>query len=309
MPGVWPLLVVGDAGRRTHAHLPRRRGGAEARALRRTGYFVLPGEPGDVLLLDGEGPPADGHDGAFGYELSVGGMRIVVDAGVAGEEPAPWADYFRSTRAHNVVSVGGAEQRANGRLPAVSDMHWVVRDGLVYFSGTHDGFARLALDLRLNHRRRVFCLPGRFWLVCDELLGSGQWEVESFIHFHPEVRLEAACHGRPAFVASRSDAAMVQIVPVGVHEVRMTGGVEAPAPQGWYAARYGARRPAPVISLAASVRLPFVFGYALVPHPAGPTAVEFEHDAFRLHATLRTGGVEYRMAVVQGDVEITSRPL
>src|SRR5207244_2160090 len=41
LPGVWPLLVVGDAGRRTHAHLPRRREGAAARALRRTGFYVL----------------------------------------------------------------------------------------------------------------------------------------------------------------------------------------------------------------------------------------------------------------------------
>jgi len=309
LPGVWPLLVVGDAGRRTHAHLPRRREGVEAHALRRTGFYVLPGEPGDVLLLDGESPPADGHDGAFGYELSVGGMRIIVDAGAGGEEPAPWAEYFRSTRAHNVVSVAGAEQRANGRVPAVSDVHWVARDGLLYFSGTHDGFARLALDLRLSHRRRVFCLPGRFWLVCDELLGSGQWDVESFIHFHPEVRLMAACHGHPAFVASRSDAAAVEIVPAGVGEIRMTGGVETPAPQGWYAARHGERRPAPVVSLAASVRLPFVFGYALVPRADGPTAVHFEHDAFRLHARLSTGGVEYRMTVVQGDVEIVAHRL
>jgi uncharacterized heparinase superfamily protein len=309
LPGVWPLLVVGDAGRRTHARLPRRREGVEARALGRTGFFVLPGGPGDVLLLDGASPPPEGHDGVFGYELSVGGMRLIVDAGAAGEEPAPWAEYFRSTRAHNVVSVAGAEQRANGRVPAVSDVQWVARDGLLYFSGTHDGFARLALDLRLRHRRRVFCLPGRFWLVCDELLGNGQWDVESFIHFHPEVRLVAACHGHPVFVASRSDAATVEIVPAGGCEIRMTGGVETPVLQGWYTARHGQRRAAPVVSLAASVRLPFVFGYALVPRADGPTAVEFEHDAFRLHARLRTGGVEYRMTVVQGDVELVAHRL
>jgi len=52
-----------------------------------------------------------------------------------------------------------------------------------------------------------------------------------------------------------------------------------------------------------------VFGYALVPRADGPTAVHFEHDAFRLHARLSTGGVEYRMTVVQGDVEIVARRL
>ena len=89
----------------------------------------------------------------------------------------------------------------------------------------------------------------------------------------------------------------------------MTAGVETPAPQGWYAARHGERRSAPVLSLAASVSLPFVFGYAFVPRSEGPTAVHFEHDAFRLHARLSTGGVEYRMTVVQGDVEIVAHRL
>jgi uncharacterized heparinase superfamily protein len=309
LPGIWPLLIVGDTGRRTHAHLPRRRPTAEARALRKTGYYVLPGELGDVMLLDGESPPVDGDDDTFGYELSLDGSRLIVDAGVGSEDHGAWVEYFRSTRAHNVVSVREAEQRANGRVPAVSDVHWVVRDGLVYFSGTHDGFARLSLDLRLAHRRRVFCVPGRFWLVCDELLGSGEWEMESFIHFHPDVKLSAVRHDRQAFAAERSPTASVHVVPAGVHELRLDAGVEGVRPQGWYAARHGDRRPAPVLSLVASGRLPYVFGYALVPRAVGPVDLRFAHDAFRLDAVLRAGGVEYAMTVVQGDVEITSRPI
>jgi heparinase II/III-like protein len=307
LPGVWPLLILGDAGRRTHAHLPRRQDGAEPRALRRSGFYVLPGSPGDVLLLDGGSPAPGGDDGVFGYELSVGGARLIVDAGAGGEEATGWADYFRSTRAHNVVSVGDAEQRANGRPPAVSDVHWAARDGLLYFSGTHDGFARLALDLRLNHRRRVFCLPGRFWLVCDEMLGSGVWDLESFIHFHPEATVSAVHRGRQGFVAGRSEDASVEIVPVGATELRLTHGVGEPRPQGWYAARSGERRPAPVLSLVTSGRLPFVFGYALVPRSTDPVDLRFEHDAFHLRATLRAGGTTWIMTVVQGDVELTTR--
>jgi len=309
LPGIWPLLIVGDAGRRTHAHLPRRRAAAEARALRRTGFYLMPGEAGDVLLLDGDAPPAAGGDDTFGYELSVGGARLIVASGVASEEHGPWGEYFRSTRAHNVVSVERAEQRANGRPPAISDVQWAVRDGLLYFSGTHDGFARLALDLRLLHRRRVFCVPGRFWLVCDEILGSGTTELESFVHFHPEAELSAVSRGRQAFVAARSPQALVQLVPVGVDEVTLTCGVEAPRAQGWYAARHGERQAAPVLSLLASPRLPHVMGYALVPRSEGPVELHFEHDVFRLTARLRTGGIEYAMTVVQGDVAIASRSL
>src|SRR5437867_1779551 len=210
LPGVWPLLVLGEAGRRAYANLPRRREAAEPRALRRTGFYVLPGDPGDVMLLDGGTPPPGGDPNLFGYELSVGGMRLVVDAGVGGEEPGPWGDYFRSRRAHNTVAVDAVDDR---RSPEVSDVRWIMRDGLLYFAGTHDGFAHRTPALK--HRRRVFCLPGRFWVIADELIGAGGVEAESFIHLHPDVRLAAVCRGRPVFTAGRSPTAQVQTVPAG----------------------------------------------------------------------------------------------
>src|SRR5205823_1687452 len=120
----------------------------------------------------------------------------------------------------------------------------------------------------LKHRRRVFCLPGRFWVIADELLGAGGVEAESFIHLHPDVQLAAVCRGRPVFTAARSDAAQVQIVPAGMHEMRAVHGIEDARPQGWYASRHGERRSAPVLSLLAIGRLPLVFRYALVPRTA-----------------------------------------
>jgi uncharacterized heparinase superfamily protein len=309
LPGIWPLLVLGDAGRRVHARLPRRKDGAEARALRRTGYYVLPGEPGDVMLLDGATPPAAGDGSALGYELSVGGLRVLVDAGNGTEEASPWREYFRSTRAHNVVSLAGNEQNPGGRPAAVSDVRWVVRDGLVYFEGAHDGFARLALDFRLHHRRRVFCMPGRFWVVCDEIVGSGgEFGAESFIHLHPDAVLRGACNGRQSFIASRSDTAWLQIVPAGSPTLYVARGVDEPTPQGWYASRHGERRSAPVLSLRTSGRLPLVFGYALLPRFSGHAELTLQHDAFRLDAMLRLGDEEFVMTVVQGDVEMHVRP-
>src|SRR5438552_16738337 len=98
-------------------------------------------------------------------------------------------------------------------------------DGLLYFSGTHCVFAHRTPALK--HRRRVFCLPGRFWVIADELLGAGGVEAESFIHLHPDVQLAAVCHGRPVFTAARSPTAQVQIVPAGQHVVRAVRGMAA----------------------------------------------------------------------------------
>src|SRR5262249_49767799 len=97
--GLWPTLLVGESRLPVHGNLPRRTAPPEARALRRTGYYALPGAAGDLMLLDGAAPPPGGDAAPFGYELSVGGSRIVVDSGMAGDEGAPWPTYFRSTRA------------------------------------------------------------------------------------------------------------------------------------------------------------------------------------------------------------------
>ncbi|HYV56112.1 MAG TPA: alginate lyase family protein [Candidatus Nitrosopolaris sp.] len=307
LPGVWPLLILGEAGRRVHVNLARRRPASEPRALRRVGFYVLPGEAGDVLLLDGESPPPDGDGNVFGYELSVGGQRLIVDSGDGGEEAEPWRTYFRSARAHNVMIIKGAEQVVDGRVPLVGDVEWIVKDGLRCFAGTHDGFAGLSEDLSLRHRRRIFCLPGRFWLVCDEVLGTGVWQAESFLHFHPEIVLSGAYRTGPTFMAERSRSARVQVVPGGAAKVRAVHGLVEPNCQGWYAGSVGERRSATVMSFVKSAEAPFVFGYALLPRTNGPAVLRFEHDAFHFVATLVTEGDEYRIRAEQGDLELTTR--
>jgi uncharacterized heparinase superfamily protein len=306
--GVRPLVAVGESGLRVHAGLPRREPGAEARALRRTGFYVLPGACGDTMILDGGA--AGLHGGPFGYELSVGGARMVVESGAAVDEPGDLARYLEAARAHNVVLVDGVEPRGGMRAPQVSDVQWVVRDGLVYFGATHDGFAAAAAESGIRQRRHVFCLPGRFWIVCDQLLGGGgsePREIESLVHFHPDVALRAVCRGRVAIAAERSDDARLLLVPSGADEIRIQSGVDERPVQGWYADRWGAVRPAPCVALVADGPLPRALGYALVPRADSPIDLALTHDAFHLHVTLRTGTTEVTLSVVQGDVEMQVR--
>ena len=50
------------------------------------------------------------HGDWLGYELSLGGERVVVDAGVGTYEVGPERAYARSTRAHNTVTVGPGDR-------------------------------------------------------------------------------------------------------------------------------------------------------------------------------------------------------
>ena len=306
LPGVWPLLLVGEPGRRAHANLPRRRVSPEPRALRRTGFFILPGEPGDVMIVDGGSPPQDGQPNVFGYELSVGGQRLVVDAG-GGMDDDAWHEYAGHRRAHSVLAVEDVQGFALvDTTPVARDVQWGVRDGMMCLSGSDVGFA-LPAARGLRHRRRIFCLPGRFWLVCDEITGTGIVEATSYVHFHPEVQIRATCQDRPVLTAARSENAWLQMVFAGGHEVRVEGGMTDPETQGWYAPRHGQRVASPTVAVAAATELPLVLGYALLPRTDGPASLTLEHDAFQLWVTVRVGGQEHLITAIQDEIELVSR--
>jgi len=302
LPGLWPLLVLGEAGERAYLHLARPPEPPGPRALRRTGYYVLPGAAGDSMILDGDSAPPDGHASALGYELSVGGLRLIVDAGPEIDEAGPWAEYFRGPRGHSVVTIA---RESLAPVHEVSDVVWAVRGGLTYFAATQHGLAARGADVR--HRRRVLCLPGRFWLVCDTVLGSGEWEAESSIHLHPDAAVQAVCQGRPALLAGRSELARVAVAFAGATTVRVTGGVGEPRPQGWHAARLGERVVAPVVALAAAGPLPLLLAYAIVPRPPGAVTLTADHDAFEVRARLTVGEQAYEIGVLQDEFTLTVR--
>jgi uncharacterized heparinase superfamily protein len=312
---VWPYILLGDDGARTYAQLTRVEEPPTSCALRRTGYYVLAGPDGDEMIVDAQGIAAPhlgahAHCNIFGYELAVGGQRVIVDSGVSGYEPGPWRDYFRSTRAHNTVSVDGAEQSELwgafnvARYAQVGPVRWLVRDGLTYLEGTHDGFTRLAPGLL--HTRRIFFLPGRFWCVCDDVRGSGVRELESFIHFHPETRIEVTCNGSAAFQAHWTNGTM-RVVPFEMESVELTSGSFDGTPRGWYAPTFGAVSPAPVLMLRARGELPRTFGYLLLPRFSREVYVRCERDAFLLRIDVVIDSWEYRMTCVQDEVELTGR--
>ncbi|MCW5892655.1 MAG: heparinase II/III family protein [bacterium] len=299
LPGVWPLLVLGESGRRAWNAFVREETVAEPRGLRRTGLYVLPGGARDLMVVDGRGA-AEGR-AAFGYELSVGGLPLVVGPGCGADVTHVLAAHARSPQAQNVLVGGPAPVRCES--PPATSVVWAVRDGLVYFGATDDS------GERLRHRRHVFCLPGRFWVVCDQLLGSGEWDGESLVHLHPQTLVRAECAGKPAFIAGRNETCWVTMTFAGARDVRLTTATMEPQPQGWHAPAVGEFEPAPTIALSVAGSLPLVAGYALMPRGRTNAELEFTHDAFELRGRLRVERSEYLFTVVQDEVEFTSRRL
>ena len=85
-----------------------------------SGYYLLGAAfetPDEIRLLVDSGPlgylslAAHGHADALSFILNVGDREILVDPGTYAYHTEPeWRSYFRSTRAHNTVSIDGEDQ-------------------------------------------------------------------------------------------------------------------------------------------------------------------------------------------------------
>lgn len=237
----------------------------------RTGLYIVRTQEQDFFVFDAGpvGPdcnPGHAHSDTLGFELALAGHRVVVDSGTFSYAADPWREYCQSTRAHNTVMLDGVEQtekwgpwhfRAARRAKPVDVVHYE-HEALVCFQGSHTGYDHLPGKPR--HMRRVLLVQGRYWIIYDEIRGTGAHIAESFLHFHPHIPLsreapnwQAAFPGGSLCVVFFGDGAAECMPPT-----------EKP-PQGWYCPEFGLRLPQPVLRATVQGRLPLRFGWALLP--------------------------------------------
>ncbi len=151
-------------------------------------------DAGDACLFVDAGPDAAGwqpghaHADGLSFELWVGGVRTVVDYGVASYEADAARAATRGTRSHNTVEVGGVDscevwgafrvgRRGRGRV-----VECEVRGDVARVELEHDGYAWMKGSPR--HRRSI-AIGGGTLRVHDRIVG-GEGE------FVTRLRLDAA---------------------------------------------------------------------------------------------------------------------
>jgi hypothetical protein len=270
-----------------------------SRAFPQGGYWVLrSGEGDDALHLVFDcGPfgdpvvPGHGHADALSIDVQVGRHHALVDPGMysahLGEK---WRNFFRGTLAHNTVVVDGRDQsllrglrRVYREAPARL-LEWLSTPAFDLARGEHLGYRRLPAPV--THRRSVFFLKPRFWLLLDRLEGSGAHPAELLFHLAPGAAPEVDPAGGVA--ARGADGRGLAILPVGRHAPEVIAGRAEP-PQGWVAYVSGVKEPAPVVSYRREGPLPLSFATLLVPLLGGaPGRPRVE----RLDVARAAGGAE-----------------
>lgn len=171
------------------------------------GYFATRSDwtpDADFLLFDcgqhGALSGAHAHADALMFEFAAGGKPVLIDAGAyTYHESSELRDYFRSTAAHNTITIdkiASSEPANKFAWKSAADAQATNRiqhQRFDFIVAAHNGFTR-TLDSRetIAHERSILFLPGDYTVLLDEIKIAGAHDYESSFHFAPQMTAEIA---------------------------------------------------------------------------------------------------------------------
>jgi hypothetical protein len=203
-------------------------------------------------------PPiyAHAHADALTLAIDVDGAPALVDPGTYCYHSEPvWRDYFRSTRAHNTIEIGGRDQSQMrgpflwGRVAHTRIVDAVERPDPL-FVAEHDGYAPFA------HRRSIRVTETDGFIIEDEVRAAPLATRRPRAH-PPSPDVVLWWHFAPGTVTTSEH----QIIWRGAHAALcLEWNSSAPArvtvhegettpPQGWFSPRFSVKVPAPAVAI------------------------------------------------------------
>ncbi len=189
------------------AHKPRQNSSAFVQG----GYFVMRDgwENSDNYLLVDAGPlgalkGGHGHADALSIELAAGGRTLLVDSGTyTYHEPVELRHYFRSTAAHNTLTIdGNSSSEQGGKFSWLTKAEttlqsWISKERFDFFSASHDGYERF-IENPARHSRDILFLKNDYWIMRDFVETGGEHDYTLNFHFNAETapQIEAAENGK-----------------------------------------------------------------------------------------------------------------
>jgi hypothetical protein len=270
-----------------------------------------------VFDCGGLGQPSGGHGHADALSINLfsGGRDLLIDSGTSVYNCAPeWRDFFRSTRAHNTVVVDGSNQSQPGgtfawrnkATPRVRQ-RFALPD-IEYIDGEHDGYA--GKQCGIVHSRRLVHIRPNYWIILDELRGTGQHEFDFLYHFAPGAQLAVFGDEKRGEIDCRANVgdAGLQLFMYGSEPVRtaVECGQHRPI-QGWWSQQYGQRGASSVLRASIHSRAPVSMLSLLVPGKKPTQSRRFKANTNRtIAAAIRDGDYEdlVVMASQDGDLHL-----
>lgn len=216
---------------------------------------------------------AHGHADLLSIEIAPFGKSLLIDAGFSNYRGEyDWHKYFRSTAAHNTVTINGKSQAEQVGIlkwsfaPEFKLLTTLDQSGMGAVCGEHYGYHRL--EGQPTHRRYFVFVQEKFWLVLDYLFArqDASFELQWNWHFNKATEVDSFAE-QNALKANQDDVSL-QMHWLLPEEKRfnqyLAKGGQRPE-QGWISPTYRNRQPAFILSQTLQTNLPMTVPFVLLP--------------------------------------------
>lgn len=202
---------------------------------------------------------AHGHADALSITLSCYGEAVLIDSGTylylgAGD----WRDYFRSTVAHNTVTIEGKSQSEMlgpfqwGKKAKAKLIDYREDRNFAYLEGAIRGFFRGKLSV--VHNRRIGFLKPNVWIIRDVLQGKGQHQVALHFHLGPG-HTKVDITEQQVICQFEKSELTIKLLFGNNLKIEVSTAQEKP-PLGWCSSAFGHHEPCSVVRISGYSQLP-----------------------------------------------------
>ena len=228
-------------------------------SFKKAGYTLIRPTKGIKLLFDHGAlgmPPSygHGHADALSIIMTVNQQEVLLDSGTfAYSATSDWRRYFRSTAAHNTITVDNQDQATylNGFMWQNSYVAELIfsseSDNQIQLLAKHNGYKKLGVV----HWRGILVDCENGFVVWDYLTGVGSHHLTLRWHICSDFRKE-----NNKFIADLERPLVLSIA--NMNELQIQQGNESDI-AGWKASQYGKKAPALMLNISKNGALPEEF--------------------------------------------------
>ncbi|WP_408008270.1 heparinase II/III family protein [Pseudalkalibacillus sp. A8] len=201
--------------------------------FKESGFYIIKDSNKKLIFDTGEicptYLPAHGHCDALSFELSIKGEPFIVNSGTYQYESGQWRDYFRSTKAHNTISISNKEQsqfwgsfRVAKRIKKVNRKQFLYKD-IQFYAGSYVSYTGE------QHKRYIGYLDENTMIVLDYANAYSKDHIQSYLHFVPDASVEIS----DDIVYADKGSETIKLKPIGISDITVE--------QGWYSEQFNVK--------------------------------------------------------------------
>ena len=191
------------------------------------------------------------HCDALSYELAVDGKPFIVNSGTYQYDEEKWKNCFRSTEAHNTVSINNTQQfqcagsfKAAKRISRPEGALIDMPNGSLTFRGSYFNCKN---DF---HMRCILWATEDILLVLDKVIVKKNTEINNYIHAHPDYQIRRSKH----WDVIKNSVKFAEIQPIFSEYQDLLFGEET---NGWYAPEFGIKVRNNVLEIRGKTEKPY----------------------------------------------------